>query len=425
MGKRSSRDGFLHITLSLPNGVRASQELWLKIVARAMKGLGIDSETSPWFSVRHSDKACDHVHTGIALCDFAGRRIDVRTSDAACEEVHRDLCMLLCLPEPPYEDGRPSLTPTTPARRIKRGPRKELYDELTHAFVAHQPENLEALNAVMGSFKAEEVVNRHGIPSWQWSDDTSKVWGGMLGKAWEPAELKLRFAFAAGLRRLRRHIEHVLIDRALQNPKLMEILHDFDVARQPLAVARTSGGSSQQDGTGGSECSGPAPASAPAQQAGGREGKPRRPLGDDPSWREGSAGAEFSGDRRIEGGRAVPDLGSGAGGGGDYQPHPPDGAADGANQQGAEPQAGLTLGAWLARCAGRAAALGPDWQLSAKADSPQILLRFGDGSEIYAKPNDLRITKSGKTAEAFEKIYFPSSEEPEFPDEDEDLPTPW
>ncbi|MFC0280986.1 hypothetical protein ACFOHK_10455 [Falsigemmobacter intermedius] len=85
----------------------------------------------------------------------------------------------------------------------------------------------------------------------------------------------------------------------------------------------------------------------------------------------------------------------------------------------------MTFGAWLARCAGLAAALGPDWQLSAKADPPQILLRFGDQSEVLVWPNDLRITKSGKTAEAFVKIYFPSRDQPETPEEEDDLPTPW
>ena len=42
------KDGLLHVILSLPKGLQASNELWLKIVGRALKGLGIDSETTPW-----------------------------------------------------------------------------------------------------------------------------------------------------------------------------------------------------------------------------------------------------------------------------------------------------------------------------------------------------------------------------------------
>ncbi|WP_407644035.1 relaxase/mobilization nuclease domain-containing protein [Falsigemmobacter faecalis] len=419
------KDGLLHVILSLPKGLQASNELWLKIVGRALKGLGIDSETTPWFSVRHSDKDCDHVHTGIALSDFAGRRLEPRTSEAACTAVHRDLCTHLCLPEPPYDDGRITLSPQVPARRIRSEPRNRLKDELTEAFVKHQPENLEGLNAVMGSFKAKAVMNGHGVSSWQWSDGTSTLWGGWLGKAWQPAALKLRFAFAAGLRRMRNHIENALIERALQHPKLMEILHDLDTTPHAAAVARAAESSADQDGTGGSECSGPAPAFAPAQQAGRRQGEPRRPLGDDLAGREGRFGAEFAGNRRIEGGREVPDLGPGAGGDGDRQPHAPDGATDGADQQGAEPEARLTFGAWLARCSGIAASLEGDWSIRAKASPPQIFMRFGDDSSVFIRPDNLRIGKAGKTAEAFVKIYFPSSEEPDLPNEDVDLPRPW
>ncbi|MFC0278925.1 relaxase/mobilization nuclease domain-containing protein [Falsigemmobacter intermedius] len=419
------KDGLLHVILSLPKGLQASKELWLKIVARAMKGLGIDSETTPWFSVRHSDKDCDHVHTGIALRDFAGRRLEARTSEAACTAVHRDLCTHLCLPEPPYDDGRLTLSPQVPARRIRSEPRNRLKDELTEAFVKHQPENMEALNAVMETFKAKAVVNGHGVSSWQWSDGTSTLWGGRLGKAWQPAALKLRFAFAASLRRMRNHIENALIERALQHPKLMEILHDFDNASGSPAAARTAGGAAEQDGTGGSECAAPAPAPGPAQHAGGREGKPRGSLGEYPSGRERRAGAQFYGNGGVEGGRAVADLGSGAGGSGDHQPHASDGAAGGADLQGAEREAGLTFGAWVARCSALAASLGGAWKIRAKANPPQIFMRFEDHSSVFIRPDNLRIGKAGKTAEAFMKIYFPSNEEPEIPKEDDDLPSPW
>lgn len=401
------RDAFLHMTLSSPKGLQASQELWLKIVGRAMKGIGIDSETTPWFAIRHTDKVCDHVHTGIALCDFAGRQLEARTSDKVCTAVHRDLCTLLGLPEPPYDDGRPTLTPTTPARKIKSGPRRQLHDELTNAFVTHQPESLDALNAVMPSFRGERARNGHGVWSTLWLDGENEIWGGMLGKAWQPGALKLRFDLAASLRRLRTRIENALIERALQHSKLMEILDDFDASPQALADPRASGGAAQQDGEGGSERAGPASSLAPSQQAGGWQGKPRGSSGGPPSRREGSAGAQYG---RNDG---------------DRRPLEPDVAATGAGRPGAERENGLTFGSLIARCGALAVSLEPDWKISAKADPPQILLRFSDGSEVYIRPDDLRVTKSGKTAEAFEKNYFPSADSPEVPAEDDDLPTPW
>lgn len=154
---------FQHVTLSLPKGLRADDGQWLQIVAQAMEGLGLDSRITPWTTFRHTDKDCDHTHTVIALCDFAGRRLSITTSDAACQQVHRDLCTRLGLPEPAYDDGRPTLTPVTPARRVKSDPLEALYDALTHAFARHQPENMESLNAVMGRFKAKAVVNSHGV----------------------------------------------------------------------------------------------------------------------------------------------------------------------------------------------------------------------------------------------------------------------
>ncbi|WP_164888760.1 hypothetical protein, partial [Falsigemmobacter intermedius] len=102
-----------------------------------------------------------------------------------------------------------------------------------------------------------------------------------------------------------------------------------------------------------------------------------------------------------------------------------DGAAGGADLQGAEREAGLTFGAWVARCSALAASLGGAWKIRAKANPPQIFMRFEDHSSVFIRPDNLRIGKAGKTAEAFMKIYFPSNEEPEIPKEDDDLPSPW
>ncbi|WP_282027141.1 relaxase/mobilization nuclease domain-containing protein, partial [Limimaricola cinnabarinus] len=76
---------FLHITLSLPEGTRASDSVALRMIATELSHRGVDPHAIPWAAVRHTDRTCDHVHVGLTQATFLGRPVDLNLT---CAQSH-------------------------------------------------------------------------------------------------------------------------------------------------------------------------------------------------------------------------------------------------------------------------------------------------------------------------------------------------
>lgn len=234
--KPSDKPAYLHMTLSLPKGVSATKKIWRRIVATALKALGLDPLATPWFSKRHTDGTCDHVHTAISLTDFTGRSLLFSISEEKSAAIHKNLCAMLGLPTPPYfdPDGAPRLKPITPVRRLTKPSEKALHDDLQDAFLHGQPEGLSQLNAALrgrpGGFQAKMAKNTFDKPAFQFSDGEETFFGGTLGLAWQPRFISARFDFCAALRKMRAALDLDTLIALFDTPEMETILVTAEAA---------------------------------------------------------------------------------------------------------------------------------------------------------------------------------------------------
>ncbi|WP_282027063.1 relaxase/mobilization nuclease domain-containing protein, partial [Limimaricola cinnabarinus] len=76
---------FLHITLSLPEGTRASDSVALRMIATELSHRGVDPHAIPWAAVRHTDRGCDHFHVAVTQVTCLGRPVDLNLT---CAQSH-------------------------------------------------------------------------------------------------------------------------------------------------------------------------------------------------------------------------------------------------------------------------------------------------------------------------------------------------
>ncbi|MFC3059991.1 hypothetical protein [Paenirhodobacter populi] len=62
--------GLLHITLSLPAGLRADRDLWTRTILTQLGQMDLPPYATPWITARHTDAHCDHIHVAVALRCF-------------------------------------------------------------------------------------------------------------------------------------------------------------------------------------------------------------------------------------------------------------------------------------------------------------------------------------------------------------------
>ncbi|XDA98887.1 hypothetical protein AB1M95_02995 [Sulfitobacter sp. LCG007] len=91
--------GYLHITLSLPEGIQASRAQWRLIAAFQLRLMGIDPLRSAWIAVRHRDGNCDHVHIAVSRQSFSGWILTPHLSSGRTERNHIAMAARLGLPQ--------------------------------------------------------------------------------------------------------------------------------------------------------------------------------------------------------------------------------------------------------------------------------------------------------------------------------------
>lgn len=430
----SDQPAYLHMTLSLPQGVSASKKIWRRIVATALKALGLDPLTTPWFSKRHTDGTCDHVHTAISLNDFAGRPLLFSISGDKSAAIHKYLCAMLGLPTPPYfdSDGAPRLKPITPVRRLTKPSEKALHDDLQDAFLYGQPEGLLQLNAALrgrpGGFQAKMAKNSFDRTAFQFSSGKEALFGGTLGQAWEPRFMSARFDFCAALRKMRTALDFDNLIALFDTPKMEKILDDTIRSATAARAATSIADHIRPTGRHARGGDGPVSPDRPTEPAGRSEAIPDRPGGpafdridSDAKQLSGPAGRDDEGLGAVhQGGRdsGTSNIGT------------PDrtGGEDRSDPEGAEHSPQLTLGALLARVCAVAAKCAEGWKVKAMRDHRGVAIAFSDGSAALVGPARVKITAEGAEVGFFVAAYQPHvvatqsvDQEPTFSDESMDI----
>lgn len=253
LGQRAAADtldrlsggaGLVHITLSLPQGLHADRETWLKAAATALQELGLKPQETPWLAVRHRDSACDHIHTICGCRSFADQTLTANISRRTCERVHRSLTLRMGLELPVYPDPAiPRLAPHTPKRRLKSSIARRVHEAVQTVFISRQPETwrefFDALASLPSPVTTAVTENRHGKAALKLTSAGESINSGSLGPPWYPKNISTRMVHCRKLRRTRKHLELLHIARVLA-PHLRTLNGLTDDLSQPSENARTS-----------------------------------------------------------------------------------------------------------------------------------------------------------------------------------------
>lgn len=402
---------YLHLTLSLPEGLFADQPLWLEISATTLRQFGLDAEAVPWVAVRHTDSGCDHIHIGICLVDFVGRLQKVVTTKLQCERAHTYLCAMLGLPAPAYFDDTalPRLEPITPARRLNSVHKKSLSKDLRDVFTHRQPETLEELDKALalrpGGFRAEKTLNAFGTPSFSFTNTIEQIRGGAIGQAYRPKALAARLAFSATLRRLRYALDLDHLIQIFRTPTMENLLDQTIAAAKDARTPRGHADPLQTTDADRSARDGPLSPDRSAETAGRPDRDPGRETGTasdgpdrNPATLSDPARPDDTGpEKSAKGGRIVEQ--------GDTGQVDATGTEAGSAHFDTGAVGGLTLGALIARVCRIAAERASGWRITRVTDGRSVGVEFADQSTVTASSENVEIVQDGADAQAFAEDY--------------------
>ncbi|NUH67280.1 hypothetical protein HTT03_18510 [Sulfitobacter sp. S0837] len=403
---------FLHMTLSLPIGVKAAKNIWKRTVATAMTMLGLDPEMIPWFAKRHTDGNCDHVHTAIVLRDFAGRSLTFTGSSAKSEAVHKHLCSMLGLAPPAYfdPDALPRLEPVTPGRRLTKATTAALHKDLQQIFLRKQPETLADLNQHLdeqnSAFRGQEKANTFGTQAYAFSTADAQLFSGALGPAWKPRVLRQRLSFCGTLRKLRNALDCETLIDIFRTPKMEKLLDQTIRSTRTTRPAGTIQSDIRAVAADAQKSGGPLPSYRPPDEAGRPEGSLGRALGQPAAGADRNA-ANVSGTARGND-QSV------------YEAEPANGNIDqhhagsaGQTREEDEPiddDAGtphrLTPALLLRRVCAVAAEHTSGWKAKIARDHTAIVVVFDDMSAVRVSAYDVKALRGGAEALAFQEGYL-------------------
>ena len=143
--------GLLHITLSMPQGHRLTDDVWFDLTDVVLSGMGIPSNLVPWLSWGREDTHCDHIHIVSGKQTFTGRKLDISTSVLNTDRIDRDLRARLSIPELPWRhDPQLILSPNIPVQIFSEHPEAAQFaSELGAVMKADRPASLAEVNMAM------------------------------------------------------------------------------------------------------------------------------------------------------------------------------------------------------------------------------------------------------------------------------------
>lgn len=139
---------FLHVTISMPTGLRLETAQWQRIFKATFRHLGLAIERLPFFVWRHSDTGNDHAEAMIRLLDFVGRQILLTGQGAACDRADLEISELLGLPRPHVRSYTRWTRPGLFHRRKKAAAlpaTRRAFDAINACLREDQPSDCEAL----------------------------------------------------------------------------------------------------------------------------------------------------------------------------------------------------------------------------------------------------------------------------------------
>ena len=405
----------LHMTLSLPEGLRADDARWIKIVELTLEELGVIPDRTAWIAGRHEDANCDHVHVAVSLSDFSGHNLVVHKKRHVLDRIHQKINRMIGLEVPAYFSPQVlTLDPITPKRNLTSPDTRNLHAALQQIFLRVQPGDIEILAAHMAGpefrFRHEVRTNRHGSRSHFWISKTGvEINTSDLGLAWEPRFVLKRLKLARGLRDLRARLDLSRVLRAARHPLnyILERLDDLKKRYDHMGMARAVKGVARTVDEHGSEHypTVPTPRSAEPTRRGGA-GSGRAADGGFGSASKSAGGGGSAADESR--GTPQPDIGAEIG-----RNSKRDRRTFGRAKQnvegavgysGADPQ--LTLGEVLRRALGvcRELRLRPKvWHAAPGKTALDVL--WADGSSTRVFGHEVRIGRHGEQASAFERAY--------------------
>lgn len=400
--------GFVHITLSAPEGVWLDRETWLASMRFVFKRHQFPVELTPWVMARHTDTPGDHVHCFAARETFEFREIRPIRSKAHTAETHQLLAERLGLPIPDYFSpaAPPRLYGSVPLRRLNRDTEyRRLADDL-NAGLTKWPEDLDSMNdalsALASPYRISEDVNLYGHPSLICESTARRIRPSVLGEAFFPGNLRKRIDWAGQLARSRLNLDMAVL---LRTPEILKALDDVenDKSEREQSLKGSPSVEHEERKTG-----------APDP---GRDGKINRQVENDQGGRAGPASplGPAGRPRRIRPGRdgssqADQDdnghenqAGSDRGRGGGRQRGGPDdqgkirhhGRNTGSPGHSSEQRGGLTLLGWVARVLKIAGRVTPGFRHSLDIVARSLRLRFRDKSAVDVMPGRVTLREAG------------------------------
>jgi len=400
--------GFVHLTLSAPEGVWLDRETWLASMRFVLKRHQFPVELTPWVMARHTDTPGDHVHCFAALETFEFREIRPIRSKAHTSETHQLLAERLGLPIPDYFSpaAPPRLYGSVPLRRLNRDPE---YRRLAHdlnAGLTKWPENLDAMNnalsALASPYQISEDVNLYGHPSLVCESAARRIRPSALGEAFFPENLRKRIDWAGQLARSRLNLDIAVL---LRTP---EILRALDHAEHEKSHHRNSLRGSVYNAEEYRKTGAPDP---------GRDGKIKRGVENDQGGRADLASplGPAGGPGRLRpwgnGSRQVDQddnghedqAGNARGRGGGRQGGSPDdqgkirhhGRNTGSPGHSFEQRGGLTLLGWVVRVLTIARRVTPGFRHSFNIAARSLRLKFMDQSAVDVNPDRVILRATG------------------------------
>lgn len=191
-----------HMTLSAPQTAFLDREQWCEAIDIAFAAFGIDTAMIPWFSCRHRDANCDHIHVAARLSTWTGIPVELPPMKPACDRAERDLRMTFAgrirgITAPPIEKPKPP--PMFPRRpRIRGGPYEDVLVEIETVIRRRLPTCFEDLATTLQNssppIRLTETPTIYGRAGYQVTRGTRKpVFAGELSRTLQPARLKKQF----------------------------------------------------------------------------------------------------------------------------------------------------------------------------------------------------------------------------------------
>lgn len=153
--------GLVHFTLSMPEGLRLSNQEWHTVATYVLERSGLPADRVPWIMVGRESTRCDHSHIVSSRQTWSGRELEIATSKRFTDALDRDLRHHLGLPELEWS-GPAHQTLVSPVRSGREKTRTlvlSFADDFNHALDRYLPSSVAELNVALAHVGSDWCVS--------------------------------------------------------------------------------------------------------------------------------------------------------------------------------------------------------------------------------------------------------------------------